>query len=496
LPIRATGTDAAAPQLPKELQGPHRAVNSCETVTRRPRGGTHLPDAGPKSGIPLRLIESANSLLHRWFPEQRIFLRSDTQTRFLRLRPLPQALGAAGLVLFMGWSVIASSIVLIQGATGAEQADATRREQVYFETRLNELAAERDIAALEAQAAHARFTEAMERVAQMQGALLSSEQRRAELEQGLDALQVTLRSRSGERDSALQRLAAVEAATTSDELQRATQRLGEIEQTLDFVLAALGDTAQSREDMIARAEAANQQIQHLALEYRLIQDRNARIFNQLEQAVEVSMLPLEQMFRAAGLSPDQILQQVRAGYQSREAALRPISISTSGTLEPDSDEARANAVLTALAEIDTYRLAAERAPFAMPVRSGAVRHTSGFGMRRDPRTGASRMHSGVDWAGPQGTPIAATGDGTISFAGRRSGFGNLVIIRHDFGIETYYAHLHTIAVTQGQRVSRGDRIGGMGTTGRSTGVHLHYEIRVNGRPINPMTYIRAAQNVF
>ena len=106
------------------------------------------------------------------------------------------------------------------------------------------------------------------------------------------------------------------------------------------------------------------------------------------------------------------------------------------------------------------------------------------------------MHSGVDWAGPQGTAIRATASGVVTHAGRRGDYGNLVIIQHDFGIETYYAHLHRLDVNVGQRVSRGDRIGGMGTTGRSTGVHLHYEIRVGGRPINPMTYIRAAQNVF
>lgn len=460
-------------------------------------GKTDLPlDKGPEIGGSVRLFDRMNALLDRRFPEQRIFLRSETHTRFLRLRPLPQALAVLALAVFLGWSLIATSIVLIQGVTGADHADATRREQVYFETRLNELAAERDAALIEAQASHARFSDAMERVAQMQGALLGSEQRRAELELGLDALQITLRQRQQERDSARQRLVAAEAANTTEELQRATLRLAEIEQTLDFVLTALGDTADSREELIALADAANQQIQHLALEYRLIQDRNARIFSQLEQAVEVSMIPLERMFRAAGLPPEQILQSVRSGYQTREAALMPLSISTSGTLAPDSDEARANTVLAALAEIDTYRIAAQRAPFAMPVSSGRVRHTSGFGMRRDPRTGASRMHSGVDWAGPQGTPILATGTGTVTFAGRQSGYGNLVIIRHDFGIETYYAHLHTIAVSQGQRVSRGDRIGGMGTTGRSTGVHLHYEIRVGGRPINPMTYIRAAQNVF
>ena len=126
---------------------------------------------------------------------------------------------------------------------------------------------------------------------------------------------------------------------------------------------------------------------------------------------------------------------------------------------------------------------------AMPVKS-AFRYTSPFGRRW------GRLHAGIDMAGPVGTPIYATGEGVVIFAGWQRGYGNLIKIQHELGTETRYGHLNSIAVRQGQRVSRGDTIGGMGSTGRSTGTHLHYEIRVGGRPINPMTYIRAAQNVF
>ena len=447
-------------------------------------------------GVPLRhWTDRINATLERYLPEKRLFLRSEDTTRFVRLRALPQAVIIAGTGAFVIWTIIASSIVFMEAIGSTDLREQTRREQVYFERRLTELALERDASAAEAQAAHERYSEAMDRVARMQGALLESEQRRAEVESGIETLQGSLRDRIRERDGARNRLAELESADTNDELMRTAARLAEVEQTLDFLMTALSDTAEEREAVQALAESAGQQAEHLALEYRLIQARNHRIFSQLEQAVEVSMLPLERMFRAAGIPPEQLLQQVRSGYQDRSASLMPISISTSGTLDPQGDEARANNVIAALEEINLYRIAAQRTPFAMPVGAG-VRQTSGFGTRRDPRGGGRRMHNGVDWAGPQGTPIQVTGAGTVTFAGRQSGFGNLVIVRHDFGIETYYAHLHTIGVNVGQRLSRGERIGGMGTTGRSTGVHLHYEIRVDGRPINPMTYIRAAQNVF
>ena len=125
-----------------------------------------------------------------------------------------------------------------------------------------------------------------------------------------------------------------------------------------------------------------------------------------------------------------------------------------------------------------------------------TRISSGFGMRMHPIHNKWVGHKGVDYAAPSGTPIHATADGTVIHAGWESGYGNLVKIRHDFGVETRYAHLSQIRVEVGQRVSRGDRIGDMGNSGRSTGTHLHYEVRISGGAVNPMKFIKAASDVF
>ena len=99
-------------------------------------------------------------------------------------------------------------------------------------------------------------------------------------------------------------------------------------------------------------------------------------------------------------------------------------------------------------------------------------------------------------AGDYGAPIYSTADGVVTFAGWSNGYGRLIKVQHAFGIETRYGHLSQIRVEVGQKVSRGDRIGDMGNSGRSTGTHLHYEIRIGGSAINPMTFIKAATNVF
>jgi murein DD-endopeptidase MepM/ murein hydrolase activator NlpD len=150
--------------------------------------------------------------------------------------------------------------------------------------------------------------------------------------------------------------------------------------------------------------------------------------------------------------------------------------------------------MSGLERASLMRIAVNKLPLAKPVRS-SFRFTSGFGVRRDPKNGHARMHNGTDFASSRGTPIYATGEGMVTFAGWQSGYGRVIKIRHAFGFETVYAHLNKTRINVGDRVAQGDRIGDMGNTGRSTGVHLHYEVRVGGKPVNPLKYIEAARNV-
>jgi murein DD-endopeptidase MepM/ murein hydrolase activator NlpD len=118
--------------------------------------------------------------------------------------------------------------------------------------------------------------------------------------------------------------------------------------------------------------------------------------------------------------------------------------------------------------------------------------TSGFGVRSDPFRGGAAMHSGVDIRGPLGTPIYATADGMVGRAVRAAGYGNLVELEHGRGIQTRYGHLSAILVQPGQRVKRGQLIARMGSTGRSTGNHLHYEVRLDGSAVNPMPFLQSS----
>ncbi len=162
----------------------------------------------------------------------------------------------------------------------------------------------------------------------------------------------------------------------------------------------------------------------------------------------------------------------------------------------DVDEEFATRIQHAALSMDAMRSladAAQKAPFGTPTTNTS--RSSGFGVRFDPFTGRPAFHSGLDFAGAIMTPIHATAPGVVSFTGVRSGYGNTIEIDHGGGFKTRYAHLQGIAVSIGQRVAVGQRIGAMGSTGRSTGPHLHYEVWVDGRPQNPDRFLRAGDYV-
>jgi murein DD-endopeptidase MepM/ murein hydrolase activator NlpD len=131
-------------------------------------------------------------------------------------------------------------------------------------------------------------------------------------------------------------------------------------------------------------------------------------------------------------------------------------------------------------------------PALWPVR-GEI--TGGFGQRMDPLTGEDAYHAGVDISAPKGTEVDAAGDGVVIWAGRESGYGNEIVIDHGSGLTTVYAHLSRVDVLPGQEVTAGTPIGAVGTTGRTTGPHLHYEVRLHDTPVNPAKYLRADSNL-
>lgn len=158
-----------------------------------------------------------------------------------------------------------------------------------------------------------------------------------------------------------------------------------------------------------------------------------------------------------------------------------------------SEDSDARAVFQAWKRLDTGLSASlgVAVPSRRPIEKMSL--SSSYGMRVHPVTGRLARHNGVDIPAPRGTPIYATADGIVGRAQRLGGYGNYVEIEHGNAIQTRYGHMSSYIVRSGQQVKKGDVIGYVGSTGRSTGNHLHYEVRIEGAPVNPMPFVQSDQ---
>ncbi len=439
---------------------------------------------------PSGAIFRINRSLSRFVPEQTIIIRNRAGESELVLSPLQRMAMFASAALMIGWLVVATSAT-VSGFLDSDSAEAQYDIlQSAYETRLAELAAERDSFALDAQETQAKFELALEQIAVQQDELIAAMTVQNEQQITMFALQRKLNRAITERNAAQENLDDLQAEFAAIAEGTGPRESSETEliNTLTRLNLALSETVEQRDVAMMEIASLEEQIDLTQQQIRLDAQRRDRMISQVEDAVQLSLGPLENSLNRTGLDVDSLLATIRRNYSGAGGA--NFTTLDSPSLEGlDPVDRRLQLLMQKLDEVQLYTIAVSKLPIAMPVRS-AFRFTSPFGMRD------GRPHNGMDMAGPVGTPIYATADGYVTFAGWQSGYGNLIIIQHEFGFTTRYAHLSAIQVEKGERVSRGDRIGDMGNTGRSTGSHLHYEVHLNGTPVNPSQYIKAGQDVY
>lgn len=269
-----------------------------------------------------------------------------------------------------------------------------------------------------------------------------------------------------------------------DSVEDRIARVAERQQMLDALVERHFGNLELEEDDVEPGEAesvgAPEGEKGAALLARL--EANQLAFaRRLRMAVEEQTVETAAAIREFGIDPRTMARRAMGG------PLEPVAARGSDIEEEITE------LEIALNRLAVMELSLRAIPSAKPTAFG--RMTSPFGVRSDPFSGARAMHTGIDFRGSRGQGIRATGAGRVVFAGRKGGYGNCVEIDHGAGVVTRYAHLSRIEVRPGQRIERGARIGGMGSTGRSTATHLHYEVRINGRAVNPRPLLEADSHV-
>ncbi len=216
-----------------------------------------------------------------------------------------------------------------------------------------------------------------------------------------------------------------------------------------------------------------------------VEARQVQLAAQARRLTEQRYAMTAGQVRRLGIAPERLAPRQRGGMGG---PYEPVAAGESA--DAANTDAQFRSLFMTWKKLDSLEKGVIAIPSAQPV--AIVSFSSFFGVRTDPFRGSPAMHAGVDIPGQIGTPVYATADGIVSTAGRSGGYGNLVEIDHGRGIATRYGHLSKILVVPNTRVKRGQLIALMGSTGRSTGSHLHYEVRIDGHAVNPMPFLQTA----
>ena len=400
----------------------------------------------------------ARAFFDRVFPERQIYHRSGGTVRYVSLSPGKQALLAMGAIGLAGWCVYATANTLLEGPQATASNAEIERERAKYDRWLNES---------RAQAAASQ--------AQLEERTRQFDQATAEFESRHEVLRSLLEYAGG----TTMQLAA------SRPIERDGARI---------IMAASIDEAEPRQSRAVASEPYQVTTVGFRARGERLEADQERTLAELEDSIAERSEQIRGVLRLTGVPMTNL-----TGPDADAAAGGPlvpqdfVAYLRDSGLNPAFSH-RVAQVAARIGESRRLNNIAGSTPLAAPIAVD-YRETSGYGGRVDPFTGRPAFHSGLDMAAFERAPVVATSPGVVSFAGTRSGYGYTVEIDHGYGFKTRFAHLRDIQVQRGERVAIGQRIGSMGSTGRSTATHTHYEVWFRGRTVDPVNFLRAGRHV-
>lgn len=284
-------------------------------------------------------------------------------------------------------------------------------------------------------------------------------------------------------------------ADLEQRLAKAEGAASDLRRREDHLESALVAADRRSNSIVEQGEKIGEQMLAMKAQMKAMRAEQIALIKQLSERTNGSVIEAEAFLDRLRLPVEELLEE--AGERVGDGKGGPFV-----PHEENLDEQRGhNAVLlsnlvsldNSLGRLEAMRVLLEGMPIGTPL--DGYRISSAFGKRRDPINGRKAMHYGIDLVGPYRSRLDATASGVVTKAGWMTGYGRIVEIQHDFGFKTRYAHLRRISVKRGQRVERGDEVGQLGNSGRSTGPHLHYEVWFEGRRVNPYHYVKAKIDV-
>ena len=455
------------------------------------------------------------TFLNRYFPHRQFYLRSRGSVTFFEFSPTFQITVALGLVGLLGWLGYASVVVIFKEQIISVKDQRYASMQDVYESRISQmqlgydelngllvLAEERfQNATRDLEAKHRQLTALLMQKQAMDKKYLGLRRQVADMGRYEGPVFARARAPSDGSNTIHMQTASIEPAVRQSRSQKTIS-----DSAIGTVAAAVVPRSNSSNAKTALAQ--NHVVQKIAaLEDRLdlIQKEQLGLLTDLRESATRQMERYEAILKTAEMPVDTVIAQVGGGTSKRKSGVGGPFLAAGLGAEiraaavdgiTDDFEREFADIAEIYGRLDSLATAMTRLPLVTPVEHGLYRSTSGFGYRVDPFTGRIAFHAGADMAGEFNTPIMTTLPGRVVFTGLRGPYGLMVEIEHGGGIRTRYAHLKSSLVKPGDFVQLRQKIGTMGSSGRSTGPHLHYEIWFNDVVRSPIRFFDAGRNVF
>lgn len=488
-------------------------------------GDLHLPFGGKNADRPRidRAIERVWAWIHRTFPERQIYVRSNGRVQFFTFGPSLQATMAGLVLIFLGWVAFATVNVIFKDRIITAKDRRYQQMQTAYQVRLADLQTSYNELNGALVSAESKFKATADTLATKQNVIAKFLNRKARTEVMLGAEnteplpeeKMTAGASMDETSSeGLPEGAQTGLASDSDADSGSTltvmpepvapqptigkpEHVNLIDRTLARlrqITAVFFSAPAENPTLLSAAYAHHPGLRVLQRETAQVQamaDGESRLMDKARDGLAEDLVAMRTEIKHTGLNPAQFARK-QAGEGGPEIPLDRIEVDGLNDGGFNTAYLEASAMLN---QVDNLSRQIGHVPLSLPVLGASFELSSGFGPRLDPFTGRYAFHSGMDFAAPLGTPVRATAAGTVIFAGVRGSYGNMVEIDHGMGLHTRYGHLSTITVKVGMKVGKGAALGRLGSTGRSTGPHVHYEVWYEDAVRNPRNFIEAGRHV-
>lgn len=422
--------------------------------------------------------EWVDERLHVLFPFRQIVFRSEGRVKCVNLTSGLQASIGAVLLVLGGWIAFSSGSVVVHEIQLAQKDAQIADVRVAYRSLLGEVADYQK-----------RFSGVVRNLEENHAMMVNLAGQNSKLQDDLNALGTSRHARAeveATRVSMQDHLNDVE-----NQMQSLAQRNFTIKDDMSSIETELQDALSQRNTALLESTQMRRDIQVLENQLVSLEEKENNTVERLTEQTDTMITSMENLIELAGLDVEDLMagDEELAGGQGGPFIEFVAEDRPGGRLK-----SKLQNLENRLSYSESLQTVMKKMPFAVPLHGYYI--TSTFGKRRDPMNRRWAMHYGLDFGSTPKAPIYVTAPGTVTFAGWRGNYGKVIEVDHGAGIKTRYAHLSKIDVKVGQEIQFGNKIGLMGSTGRSTGNHLHYEVLFRDKGLDPMQFIKAGRYVF